>query len=111
MKIGDSVEVHANIVDANNLQAVRIELEDVNGGIQDVQFKTAIATLDFANPTVTFVGQTWNRKLSETALLTGFNNESITLDAFAVGQLVEVEGFPGQAGALQIVRMHKEDNL
>lgn len=111
LKLGDSVEVHADIVDANNLRAVRIELEDVNGGIQDVQFKAAIATIDFATRTVTFVGQAWNGTVSQTAVLTGFNNEPITLESFPVGQLVEVEGFPGQSDALQIVRMHKEDNL
>lgn len=111
LKVGDSVEVHANIVDANTLQAVAIELEDLDGIINDLQFKAAIATIDVATRAVTFVGQGWNGTVSQTAVLTGFNNEPITLDSFPVGQLVEVKGFPRAGSALQIVQMHKEDNL
>ncbi len=111
LKVGDSVEVHANIVNASTLQAVRIELEDLDGVIEDIQFTAAIATIDVATRTVTFVGQTWNGTISATAVLTGFNNEPIALDNFPVGQLVEVKGFPGAGSALQVVRMHKEDNL
>ncbi len=111
LKVGDSVEVHANFVNASTLQAVRIELEDLDGVIEDIQFTAAIATIDVATRTVTFVGQTWNGSVSATAVLTGFNNEPIALDNFQVGQLVEVKGFPGAGSTLQVVRMHKEDNL
>lgn len=105
----NSVVVHANIVNASTLLAVSIELEDANGLMNDIQFKAAIATIDVATRTVTFVGQSWTGSVSETAVLTGFNNEPITLDDFPVGQLVEVKGFPGAGSAVQIVRMHKED--
>ncbi len=111
LQVGDLVEVHANIVDANTLQAVRIELEDMDGVIDDIQFKAAIATINVATRTLTFVGQTWSGTVSATAVLTGFNNEPIALGDFPVGQLVEVEGFPGTGDALQIVKMHKENNL
>ena len=111
LQVGDLVEVHANIIDANTLQAVRIELEDMDGVINNIQFKAAIATINVETRTVTFTGQTWNGTVSESAVLTGFNNEPIALSDFPVGQLVEVEGFPGTGDAFQIVKMHKEDNL
>ena len=111
LHVGDSVEVHANIVDATTLLAVFIELEDNHGMMNDVEFKATISSIDAANRTVTFNGQTWSGMVAETAVLTGFNNEAIALTSFAVGQLVEVRGFPGEGTALQIVRMSKENSL
>ncbi|MGB5107547.1 MAG: DUF5666 domain-containing protein [Candidatus Zixiibacteriota bacterium] len=111
LKVGDSVEVHANIVDTATLLAVRIELEGNHGMINEVEFKATIASIDAATRTVTFNGQTWNGTVVETAVLLGYNNEPISLSDFAVGQLVAVKGFPGATETLSIVRMHKENSL
>ena len=111
LHVGDSIEVHANIVDATTLLAVFIELEDNHGMMNDVEFKATISSIDATNRTVTFNGQTWSGLVAETAVLTGFNNEAIALTSFTVGQLVEVRGFPGEGTALQIVRMSKENSL
>lgn len=111
LQLGDSVEVHANIIDASTLKATAIELEDADGILEDIEFKATIASIDPITRTVTFTGQNWVGTVSETALLTGFNYETIALTDFPVGQLVEVKGFPGQGDALEVVRMHKENNL
>ncbi len=112
LQVGDSVEVHADIVDAATLRATIIEVEDfMMGEPMDVQFKATIATIDPATRTVTFAGQNWLGTAAETAVLTGFNNEPIALTDFPVGQLVEVKGFPGTGDQLSIVRMQKEDSL
>ncbi len=112
LQVGDSVEVHADIVSATSLRAVTIEVEDfLFGEPVDVQFKAAIASIDAGSRTVTFVGQSWQGTVSATAVLTGLNNEPLTLADFPVGQLVEVKGFPGTGAALTIVRLHKEDNI
>ncbi|MCC6963993.1 MAG: hypothetical protein IT585_12130 [candidate division Zixibacteria bacterium] len=112
LQVGDSVEVHADIVNATTLRAVTIEVEDfLFGEPVDVQFKAAIAAIDAGSRTVTFVGQSWQGTVSATAVLTGLNNEPLSLADFPIGQLVEVKGFPGTGTELTIVRMHKEDNI
>ncbi len=110
LQIGDSVEVHADIIDAATLRATIIEVEDfLLGEPMDLQFKATIASINAVTRTVDFAGQSWNGTVAESAVLTGFNNEPIALSDFPVGQLVEVKGFPGMGDQLTIVRMHKED--
>lgn len=111
LEVGDSVEVHANIVNATTLLAVAIELEDRDGIPDDVEFKATIAAIDPVSRLITFSGQTWEGTVSQTAILAGLNNEPLTLGDFAAGQLVEVKGFPGSGTALLVVSMHKENNL
>lgn len=111
LSMGDTVEVYANIVDANTLYAVAIELED--GAIEhamEVEFKDVLASIDPVSGTVTFQNQTWTGTVLPGAELAGLNNEPLTLGDFSAGELVEVKGFKTGDQTFDIVRMHKDNN-
>ncbi len=111
LMVGDTVEVHADRVDASTLLAVAIEVEDgaFEAGME-IEFKDTIATIDGATGMVTFTNQMWNGTADPNALLTGLTGETITLADFAAGQLVEVRGFKTGANELHIVRMSRDNN-
>ncbi len=112
LKVGDVVEVHANQIDTLTLYAVAIEVED--GAFDEeleIEFKDILATIDVATRTVTFKNSTLTGVVAGTADLRGLNNESITLDDFAVGQIVEVKGFEATDGSIEIARMEKDNSL
>ena len=109
--VGDTIEVHANVVDANTLYAVAIELED--GAFEanlEVEFKGVIATLDLGTRTVTFNNSSLTGVVVDNADLQNLADMPIGLDGFSVGTLVEVKGFKTGDQTFDIVRMHMDNN-
>ncbi|MDH3891226.1 MAG: DUF5666 domain-containing protein [candidate division Zixibacteria bacterium] len=109
--VGDSLEVHANVVNESTLYAVAIEIEDgaANDNMQ-VEVKDTLATVDVEARTITLVGQAWTGIVNENADLRGLNDELLTLADFGAGELVEVKGFAQSDGTVLITRMHKDNN-
>jgi len=111
LAVGDSVEVHALIVDAATLQATVVELEDeANDDPNEVEFKDHLASVDVASRTVTFDNQSWTGIVNEAADLQDLGDMPIGLDGFMAGQFVEVRGSAGAGDTLLITRMHMDNN-
>ncbi|KAA3636744.1 MAG: hypothetical protein DWP97_02140 [Calditrichaeota bacterium] len=112
LTVGDSVEVYADIIDASTLYAVAIELEDGAFESQnEVEFKDVLAMVDVVNGWVTFENQTMTGIVVGTTKLWGYQNETITLDMFNPGEIVEVHGFAVSETEFQIILMEKENNF
>ena len=112
LTVGDSVEVHADIIDASTLYALAIELEDGAFESQnEVEFKDFLATVDVVNGLVTFQNQSMTGVVVSTTKLWGYQNETITLDMFTPGEIVEVHGFAISGTEFQILLMEKENNF
>lgn len=109
--VGDSLEVHANVVNDSTLRAVAIEIED--GAMVDdmqVEVKDFLATVDVEARTITLAGQEWIGVVDENADLRGLNDEPLTLADFSAGELVEVKGHLQSDGTVLVTRMHKDNN-
>lgn len=111
LSVGDTIEVHANRIDASSLYAVAIELEDGAFDNQlEVQFKDLLASVDPGTGEVTFVNDSRVGTVVSGAELLGLLNETLTLADFSAGELVEVRGFKTSESTFDIVRMHKDNN-
>jgi len=109
--VGDSVEVHALIIDASTLQATVVELEDeTDDDPNEIEFKDHLASVDVVSRTVTFDHQPWTGIVDETADLQDLSDMPIGLDGFMAGQFVEVRGSAGTGDTLRITRMHMDNN-
>ncbi len=106
LQIGDVVEVKAAIVDANTLLAVSVKIANCNER-QCITFTAAIAVLDANARTISFVGQTWAGLVCPHARLLDVDGNDLTLNDFAVGELVTVKGLPTTENALRICEMVK----
>lgn len=110
LKVGDSIEVYGNHLPNGAIYAVAIKLED--GSLTahlEVEFIDIIASVNVNDRTVTFIGEDRTGTVDWMADLSGLNNEPLTLDAFTAGMRVEVKGFVGADGVINIVRMHREE--
>jgi hypothetical protein len=110
LSVGDSVEIHALVVDASTLLATRIELEDDMDDNEDIEFKDTLATVNETTRIVSFQNQSWIGVVDENAELRNLADQIVGLDAFDTDQLVEVKGLPRMGDTLLIVRMEMDNN-
>ena len=105
---GDIVEVKADILGPDALQAVVIKLVNCNEfETRCVQFESTIATLDIDSRIVTFVDLAWVGTVCNGAQLLDADGLPIALDGFGVGDAVAVKGLPLEADSLRICQMTK----
>lgn len=106
LQVGYEVEVKANIIDENNLLAVRIVVPNSNYR-ECITFDAYLATVDAENRTVTFDALSWIGLVCQNAMLTGLDGEALTLADFAAGEYVRVKGLPLEGDELKICQMVK----
>jgi hypothetical protein len=112
LAIGDSIEVHALIIDSATLLATLIEVEDgafEDEGAAQVEFRDGVATLDTLTRTITFLTQPWVGIVAENADLRDLNENIIPLADFFACQMVEVRGFVISGDTIAVVRMEMEN--
>jgi hypothetical protein len=91
LQVGDVVEVKANTVDEATLYAVKIKVANANY-TACVNFEDVLASITMPKRLVTFNQLAWIGKVCQNASLIGADGEVITLQDFAVGDLVAVTG-------------------
>ena len=107
LKVGDLVEVRANIVNSSTLLAVSIKLAGSN--FQNcVEFDAVIASLDCATRIVTFEDFNWIGWVCPGAILTASDGTTLDLCDFAVGDNVAVKGLPLEDDSLKICVMEQQ---
>ena len=106
LDVGDVVEVKAMAVDPGSLLAVMIKV--ANCTVKTcVEFEATIATIDVPSRTVTFEDQLWTGLVCPGALLVDVDDNPLTLEDFAAGDLVAVKGFSIEGETLRICLMRK----
>lgn len=107
LKVGDLVEVKANVVNSSTLLAVSIKLAGSN--FQDcVEFDAVIASLDCGTRIVTFEDFNWIGWVCPGAILTASDGTTLDLCDFAVGDNVAVKGLPIEGDSLKICVMEQK---
>ncbi|PKK83913.1 MAG: hypothetical protein CVT49_05670 [candidate division Zixibacteria bacterium HGW-Zixibacteria-1] len=107
LKVGDVVEVKANIVNSSTLLAVSIKLADSN--FKDcVEFDGLIASLDCDTRIVTFQDFDWIGWVCPGAVLTGLDGTPLALCDFSVGDQVAVKGYPTEGDTLKVCLMEQQ---
>lgn len=108
LAVGDVVEVRANIVDTDNLLAVKIKLTNCNSK-KCVEFEAVLATVDAESRIVTFDALEWIGNVCQGAVLTSADGQTLTLADFSPGETVAVKGFEVEENELNICVMTKTD--
>jgi hypothetical protein len=104
---GDVLEIRAMTIDENTLLAVYIIVANCEEKAQCVEFESTIATIDYTTRMMTFADQTWLGWACPGADLTDAAGETLTLDAFLVGDAVAVKGLPLEGDTLKVSAMQK----
>jgi hypothetical protein len=109
LKVGDVVEIKANIIDDATLLAVSIKIANCTDFDSDrcTQFTSTLAAVDTDARAVTFTDQPWLGVICNGTKLIGLAGETLTLSDFAAGDLVAVKGFPLEGDSLKVCQMEK----
>lgn len=107
LKVGDSVVVKADIVDASTLLAIKIKLKS-ECFVRCVEFTDVLTQVDVDTRTVAFETQTWIGLVCPNALLTDAAGTPLTLADYAPADLVYVKGYPLEDETLKICQMIKQ---
>jgi len=108
LAVGDVVEVKANILDADNLLAVKIKLANCSSR-KCIEFEAVLATIDADNRIVTFDALEWTGNVCPGAILTDSDGQELTLADFSPGETVAVKGFEIEEDNLNICVMAKTE--
>ncbi len=106
--IGDVVEVKADIIDEVTLYAAKIQLPGINYQ-QCISFDDILISIDLDNRIVLFNQQAWIGYVCPKAQLSDESGEPITLEDFAIDDLVYVKG-RAVSDTLKICQMEKIEN-
>lgn len=107
LKVGDWIEVKADIIDVNTLLAVKIKLAS-DCLVQCVQFTDQLALVDVDTRTVTFETESWIGVVCPNALLAEASGAPLTLADFNPADLVSVRGYPVTEETLKICQMIRQ---
>lgn len=106
LAIGDIVEVKANILDPDNLLAVKIKLAPCSFKTC-VEFEAVLAEINVEDRTVTFEAMEWLGNVCPGAILTDSDGAELTITDYAPGDAVMVKGFEMEQNILNICLMVK----
>ncbi len=93
LKVGDVIELRANVVDEATLYAAKIKLTADCQSIC-VTFSSYIASIDIDTRIVTYQDQAWISAVCPGAKIYSLDGADITLADLAVGDYVSVKGYP-----------------